>query len=212
MASGTKKVAITAGLLLALRSACATRSAAARPRPRHRRRRLDGLVLHQNQKDIIKKVGAYKANHRRPREALHRHPDRLARRQVPAHQSQPHDRWADENSSSRKSTKRDGPRARHVAVACEQRGKRGPGRPGGSDPGSVPASTGAAPRDARPLAAPPPDGAGARAPAQSTDRRRTVSLLDVRVEGLSDDVKDNFRRQLEGLIDTKRYCSPTAPT
>lgn len=32
-----------------------------------------------------------------------------------------------------------------------------------------------------------------------------MSLLEVRVEGLSDDVKDNFRRQLEGLIDTKRY-------
>jgi hypothetical protein len=64
---------------------------------------------------------------------------------------------------------------------------------------------GTAPRDARPVAAPPPDGTGARTPPQPADRRRTVSLLDVRVEGLSDDVKDNFRRQLEGLIDTKRY-------
>jgi hypothetical protein len=67
------------------------------------------------------------------------------------------------------------------------------------------ASSGPTPRDARPVAAPPPDGTGARTPPQPADRRRTVSLLEVRVEGLSDDVKDNFRRQLEGLIDTKRY-------
>lgn len=62
-------------------------------------------------------------------------------------------------------------------------------------------------RDDHPAAAPPPDGTGAR-PRPSpigNDRRRTVSLLEVRVEGLSDDVKDNFRRQLEALIDTKRY-------
>jgi len=37
------------------------------------------------------------------------------------------------------------------------------------------------------------------------DRRRTVSLLDVRIEGLPEDVKDSFRRQLEEQIDTKRY-------
>jgi hypothetical protein len=61
--------------------------------------------------------------------------------------------------------------------------------------------------DDHPAAAPPPDGTGAR-PRPSpigNDRRRTISLLEVRVEGLSDDVKDNFRRQLEALIDTKRY-------
>jgi hypothetical protein len=39
----------------------------------------------------------------------------------------------------------------------------------------------------------------------AADRRRTVSLLEVRVEGLSEDVKDSFRRQLEEQIDTKRY-------
>lgn len=71
--------------------------------------------------------------------------------------------------------------------------------------GSTAPPGGGGPRDARPVAAPPPDGTGARAPAQPADRRRTVNLLEVRVEGLSEDVKDNFRRQLEGLIDTKRY-------
>lgn len=56
-----------------------------------------------------------------------------------------------------------------------------------------------------PAAAPPPDGTGAHSQPLPSDRRRTVALLEVRVEGLSDDVKDNFRRQLEEQIDTKRY-------
>jgi hypothetical protein len=73
----------------------------------------------------------------------------------------------------------------------------GPGGPG--------SSSGSTPHDAHPVAAPPPDGTGVHNQPMAADRRRTVSLLEVRVEGLSDDVKDNFRRQLEGLIDTKRY-------
>jgi hypothetical protein len=80
----------------------------------------------------------------------------------------------------------------------------GPARGGSTAPPSPPPP---AARDDHPAAAPPPDGTGAR-PRPSpigNDRRRTVNLLDVRVEGLSDDVKDNFRRQLEALIDTKRY-------
>jgi hypothetical protein len=54
-------------------------------------------------------------------------------------------------------------------------------------------------------AAPAPDGTGARGRPGPADRRRTVSLLDVRIEGLPEDVKDSFRRQLEEQIDTKRY-------
>jgi hypothetical protein len=67
------------------------------------------------------------------------------------------------------------------------------------------ASPGGAGRDEHPAAAPPPDGTGARSRPLPADRRRTVTLLDVRVEGLSEDVKDSFRRQLEEQIDTKRY-------
>jgi hypothetical protein len=55
------------------------------------------------------------------------------------------------------------------------------------------------------VAAPAPDGTGARGAALPADRRRTVSLLDVRIEGLPEDVKDSYRRQLEEQIDTKRY-------
>jgi len=69
----------------------------------------------------------------------------------------------------------------------------------------APAAPAAAARNDSPVAAPPPDGTGARSQPMPTDRRRTVALLEVRVEGLSDDVKDNFRRQLEEQIDTKRY-------
>lgn len=55
------------------------------------------------------------------------------------------------------------------------------------------------------VAVPAPDGTGARGGALPADRRRMVSLLDVRIEGLPEDVKDSFRRQLEEQIDTKRY-------
>jgi hypothetical protein len=54
-------------------------------------------------------------------------------------------------------------------------------------------------------AAPAPDSAGAGERPGPADRRRTVSLLDVRIEGLPEDVKDSFRHQLEEQIDTKRY-------
>ena len=56
-----------------------------------------------------------------------------------------------------------------------------------------------------PVAAPAPDGTGAHGGPLPADRRRMVSLLDVRIEGLPEDVKDSFRHQLEEQIDTKRY-------
>lgn len=76
----------------------------------------------------------------------------------------------------------------------------GPARPAAA-PAPAATTTG---RDAPPVAAPAPDGPGTRNQ-MPTDRRRTVALLEVRVEGLSDDVKDNFRKQLEEQLDTKRY-------
>lgn len=59
--------------------------------------------------------------------------------------------------------------------------------------------------DERPVAAPPPDGTGARSRPGIADRRRRVSLLDVRVEGLPDDVKDRFWNELEQQIDNKQF-------
>jgi hypothetical protein len=73
--------------------------------------------------------------------------------------------------------------------------------PAGRDagPGSaVPAEHSAA-------TSPAPDSTGTRGRPGPADRRRTVSLLDVRIEGLPEDVKDSFRHQLEEQIDTKRY-------
>ena len=63
----------------------------------------------------------------------------------------------------------------------------------------------AAVHDERPVAAPPPDGTGARTQPVPADRRHTVALLEVRVEGLPDEVKDELRRQLDVGIDPKRF-------
>lgn len=93
-------------------------------------------------------------------------------------------------------------RAGLVAVLLLLGGVAGAG-PAGRAPAATPAPSSR--RDDRPAPAPPPDGTGARSRPLPTDRRRTVSLLEVRVEGLSDDVKDNFRRQLEDQLDTRRY-------
>ncbi len=71
---------------------------------------------------------------------------------------------------------------------------RGAAAPGSAGPGEHPAA-----------AAPAPDGTGTGGRPGPADRRRTVSLLDVRIEGLPEDVKDSFRHQLEEQIDTKRY-------
>ena len=60
-----------------------------------------------------------------------------------------------------------------------------------------------APRDERPAAAPPPDGVRNRP--LPTDNRRMVGVLEVRVEGLSEDVRNGFQKQLEDQIDNKRF-------
>ena len=70
---------------------------------------------------------------------------------------------------------------------------------------AAPARTAPAVRDERPAAAPAPDGTGARPAPTTGDNRRTVGILEVRVEGLPDDVKDGFQRTLEDGIDGKRY-------
>jgi hypothetical protein len=57
-------------------------------------------------------------------------------------------------------------------------------------------------------AAPPPDGTGARSRPVAADPRYTVALLEVRVEGLPDVVKDELWRQLDQSIDTKRFWLP----
>lgn len=62
--------------------------------------------------------------------------------------------------------------------------------------------------DERPVAAPPPDGTGVRSRPVAADRRHTVALLEVRVEGLPDEVKDELWRQLDQSIDTKRFWLP----
>jgi hypothetical protein len=59
--------------------------------------------------------------------------------------------------------------------------------------------------DSRPVAAPPPDGTGVRPRPSPADNRRIVGILEVRVEGLSDDVKETFQRGLEDQFDTKHY-------
>jgi hypothetical protein len=57
----------------------------------------------------------------------------------------------------------------------------------------------------RPAAAPPPDGAGATPQAAPTDKRRVVGVLEVRVDGVPDDVKESFQRGLESQLDDQHY-------
>jgi hypothetical protein len=59
--------------------------------------------------------------------------------------------------------------------------------------------------DSRPMPAPPPDGAGVHPRPSPADNRRIVGILEVRVEGVSDDVKETFQRGLEDQFDTKHY-------
>lgn len=54
-------------------------------------------------------------------------------------------------------------------------------------------------------AAPAPDGPGTRARPGPADNRRIVGILDVRVEGVPDEVRDSFQRGLEDQLDTKQY-------
>ena len=66
----------------------------------------------------------------------------------------------------------------------------------------------AAVHDERPIAAPPPDGTGARPRPVIADRRHMVALLEIRIEGLPDEVKDELRRQIDAGIDNKRFFLP----
>lgn len=52
---------------------------------------------------------------------------------------------------------------------------------------------------------PAPDGTGARRRPAPADNRRIVGILEVRVEGLPDEVKESFQRDLEDQFDTKHY-------
>jgi hypothetical protein len=59
--------------------------------------------------------------------------------------------------------------------------------------------------DSRPVAAPAPDGTGTTSQSAPADKRRIVGILEVRVEGLPDDVKQSFQRSIEDQFDTKQY-------
>ena len=59
--------------------------------------------------------------------------------------------------------------------------------------------------DSRPAAAPAPDGTGVHRRPGPADNRRIVGILQVRVEGLPDDVKQSFQRSLEDQFDVKQY-------
>jgi hypothetical protein len=56
-----------------------------------------------------------------------------------------------------------------------------------------------------PAAPPAPDGAGVRSLTGPADNRRIVGILEVRVDGVPDEVKERFQRGLEDQVDTKHY-------
>jgi hypothetical protein len=59
--------------------------------------------------------------------------------------------------------------------------------------------------DPRPAAAPPPDGTGQAMRPAAADKRRIIGILEVRVDGVPDDVKESFQRGIEEKFDAKRY-------
>jgi hypothetical protein len=59
--------------------------------------------------------------------------------------------------------------------------------------------------DSRLAPAPPPDGPGVPTRPAPADNRRIVGILDVRVEGVPDAVKESFQKELEDQFDTKHY-------
>ncbi len=63
----------------------------------------------------------------------------------------------------------------------------------------------AAPPESRPAAAPPPDGTGVQNRPEPTDNRRIVGVLEVRVDGVPDEVKESFQRGLEEKFNAKHY-------
>jgi hypothetical protein len=58
---------------------------------------------------------------------------------------------------------------------------------------------------AHPDPAPAPDGPGVRLRPAAADSRRIVGILEVRVDGVPDDVKESFQRGIEEKFDAKRY-------
>jgi hypothetical protein len=59
--------------------------------------------------------------------------------------------------------------------------------------------------EGRPAAAPPPDGTGVVSQTEAADKRRVVGVLEVRVDGVPDEVKESFQRGLESQVDDKHY-------
>jgi hypothetical protein len=59
--------------------------------------------------------------------------------------------------------------------------------------------------EVRPAAAPPPDGTGEAPRPGPTDTRRIVGILELRVDGVPDEVKDAFQRGLAEKLDPRRY-------
>ena len=53
--------------------------------------------------------------------------------------------------------------------------------------------------------APAPDGTGVRLRPAAADNRRIVGILEVRVDGVPDEVKETFQRRLDEQLDTKHY-------
>jgi hypothetical protein len=63
----------------------------------------------------------------------------------------------------------------------------------------------ASPAAAAPAPAPAPDGTGVRLRPAAADDRRIVGILEVRVDGVPDEVKESFQRRLDEQLDTKHY-------
>jgi hypothetical protein len=68
-----------------------------------------------------------------------------------------------------------------------------------------PASGRPAPAPAPALAPVTPDSTSVSSRPQVADTRHIIGLLDVRVDGIPDEVKDNFQRRLEEQLDSKQY-------
>ncbi len=56
-----------------------------------------------------------------------------------------------------------------------------------------------------PTPPPAPDGAGGRSQPKPADDRRIVGILDIRVDGVPDEVKESFQGALEQQLDSKHY-------
>jgi hypothetical protein len=69
---------------------------------------------------------------------------------------------------------------------------------------------GVASADDRSAAAPPPDGTGAAPRREPSDKRRIVGVLEVRVEGVPDEVKESFQRGLESQVDGAYFLTGRA--